>query len=149
MRRARFPRFLGRSASRVRMLHGSAAQVLPPLIEGVSAGANSRLRPRPRRERFTFAVRHGTLPVPKLSSREDFMTRGRLAWVWIIAVMVAVTSGCGGDDSETGTTPDAASDRRSDVVASDVRSDAIDARSDAPTDAPVSDAVVADTRPAP
>jgi uncharacterized protein YjdB len=72
------------------------------------------------------------------------MTRLRLAWVWIIALMVAVASGCGDDSSQPGTTPDA-SDVKSDVPPSDARTDATDARSDALTDAPVSDTPGTDT----
>ena len=56
------------------------------------------------------------------------MARVRLGWVWLIALMVAVMSGCGGDDS-TDPQPDAATDRRTDTVPSDARSDT-DVRTD-------------------
>ena len=77
------------------------------------------------------------------------MTRARLAWIWIIALMVAVTTGCGGgDEAAPGALQDAARDNRADVPSSDTRSDTADARdaqgdgsSDArPSDAPSPDA---------
>ena len=63
------------------------------------------------------------------------MARVRLTWVWLIALMVAVMAGCGGDDSQTDPPPDARVDTRTDTPVSDVRTDT-DARSDATTDTP-------------
>jgi trimeric autotransporter adhesin len=65
------------------------------------------------------------------------MARVRLVWVWLIALMVAVMAGCGGDDSDPGQPSDAGRDTRTDTPALDVRTDT-DVRSDA-SDAPTTD----------
>ena len=62
------------------------------------------------------------------------MARMRLVWVWLIALSVAVMTGCGGDDTQTPDPVDAAKDTKTDTVPSDVRSDTPDARTDATTD---------------
>jgi len=62
------------------------------------------------------------------------MARVRLVWVWLIALIVAVMAGCGGDDSQPDPLPDVRTDTRTDTP-SDVRSDT-DVRTDTPIDTP-------------